>query len=130
MISGGNICSTSFEFPVSGFQTNRVCKLGTRNRKLKRLFLWRIRILLLRLLLLRLLLTLRQFLALIQNLHVRTKSLVVLVLHDLLNVDVAHLEVQFVIRLRVSREPVLAVDLLPPAGELAKQVLLIALPFA
>ena len=80
-----------------------------------------------RFILIRLLLLFRNLLAVVQNLHVRAESLVVLVLHDFPDVNVPHLEVQFVIGLGVDGKPILAVDLLAPGGELGIQMLVACL---
>ena len=72
------------------------------------------------------LLRLRNFLALIQNPHVRSKSFVVLVLHDLADMDVARVEVERVVGARIRRKPVFVVNLLPPRGELRVKVLFFA----
>ena len=69
---------------------------------------------------------LRNFLALIENLGIGAETLVVFVLHDFLDVHIFQLEVQLVVRFGVDGKPVLAVDLLPPGGELGKEILLVA----
>src|SRR5260221_7061272 len=60
----------------------------------------------------------------VDNLGARTKPLVVLVVKDFANTDVTRREVQRVIRQRVGREPVLAVDLFPPSGEAGEEIFL------
>ena len=68
-------------------------------------------------------------LAVIQNLYARSEPLVVLVLHDFTDVNIVQVEVQGVIRARVGRKPVLAIDLLPPGGELGIEMFFLALLF-
>src|ERR1035438_4261887 len=89
--------------------------------------LWRVRSILVRLFLVRRLSVLRNFLALIENLGIGAETLIVFVLHDFLDVHIFQLEVQLVVRFGVDGKPVLAVDLLPPGGELGKEILLVAM---
>src|SRR5438552_997895 len=64
------------------------------------------------------------FLPFIGDLHVRSKSFVVAVLHDLADLHVAAGKVQSIIGFRIGGEPILAVDLLAPGSELGKKILL------
>src|SRR5208283_403101 len=73
------------------------------------------------------LIRLRNFLPLIQNLHVRSEAFVVFILHDLADMNVVQVEVQRVIGAGVGGKPIFAVDLLPPGGELWIQMFFLTL---
>src|ERR1700692_2213163 len=62
-------------------------------------------------------LVLRDFPALVENLGICAETFVVFVLHDFLDVHVFQFEMQFVVGLGEDREPVLAVNLLPPGRD-------------
>src|ERR1700692_504535 len=63
----------------------------------------------------------------IQNSYIRSKPLVIFILHNFANVNVAHVEVQGVVGPCVGGKPVPVIDLLPPGGELGIKVFLFAL---
>src|SRR5262245_21382858 len=56
-------------------------------------------------------------LAIEYHLHIRSEALVICVLHDLANVDIAAREVQIVFGLGICWEPIFAVDLLAIGDE-------------
>src|SRR5215471_457705 len=67
--------------------------------------------------------SLRQFLTFVDDPALGAEALVVGVLHDLADLHVPQLEVQRIVDVGISREPVLAVNLFAIGGELGKQVL-------
>src|SRR5215469_14746622 len=100
MISGGSICFiegfvSSFEYNKNGRGEVHGRCLGNRETLLLRLRL-----------VLRSLFSRRQFLALVRDSRLRTELLVVLVLHDFADVNIASHEVQSVVGFCVRRKPV------------------------